>query len=283
MIRLVKDARHVLPLLQHDPARYAFHLSLTESPYAELTVWAGWYDLAQRLHAAVAVLLPSEPCVLLAAGDSHGVQQILTHLPAPPPRVFSAVEPEHASALQTRYRWLHQRAMIRMLLDANRFRTADDARVVQLGPDDAAQITELFRHARRFSLDRFQLAQGHYYGVRDGGAIVSLAAAHFVSKKHRVAVVGNVVTHPDHRRCGLARACLGAVVQRLLPDVSTIVLTVDAASLGARALYRQVGFVEHSAFVEADGKLFSAHGKARPSVVRNRLAAVRSRAATPIS
>ncbi|MFH9350516.1 GNAT family N-acetyltransferase [Kitasatospora sp. NPDC017646] len=54
-------------------------------------------------------------------------------------------------------------------------------------------------------------------GRNEDGRPVAAAGVHVHSAAHRVAVLGNVVTHPDARGRGLARACVTAPYRRLAP------------------------------------------------------------------
>ena len=49
-----------------------------------------------------------------------------------------------------------------------------------------------------------QLRDGIYFGIFVDGALVAMAGTHGVSKSDRIAVVGNVFTHPRHRNSHFA-------------------------------------------------------------------------------
>ncbi|MCB0995266.1 MAG: GNAT family N-acetyltransferase, partial [Acidimicrobiales bacterium] len=96
------------------------------------------------------------------------------------------------------------------------------------------------------------LDTGHYLGRRDNrGTLVAAAGVHVVSARYGVAAIGNVATHPDHRRAGHARAVVTNLCHRLVGEVATIGLNVRAANLGARTLYRDLGFDDVADFSEA--------------------------------
>ncbi len=67
-----------------------------------------------------------------------------------------------------------------------------------------------------------------------------------------VAAVGNVLTHPTHRRQGLARALMATLARRLLDTVPVVGLNVGTANTGARALYDGLGFVPVVTYEEAE-------------------------------
>lgn len=86
------------------------------------------------------------------------------------------------------------------------------------------------------------LDSGFYFGRRHHGRLVAVAGIHVCSLDHDVAALGNIATHPDHRRQGLAEGLVGAVCGALLAEVGVVGLNVGQANTAALALYRAVGF-----------------------------------------
>jgi predicted GNAT family acetyltransferase len=62
------------------------------------------------------------------------------------------------------------------------------------------------------------LEHGIYYGAYLAGTLVAVAGTHAVSRRHRVAAIGNVFTHPAWRGCGRATATTSAVARALIHD-----------------------------------------------------------------
>jgi predicted GNAT family acetyltransferase len=63
-------------------------------------------------------------------------------------------------------------------------------------------------------------------------------------------VVGNVLTHVDHRGRGYATAVTGAVTAELLRTCDQVVLNVRSDNPPALQAYRRLGFQEHVRFEE---------------------------------
>jgi len=100
------------------------------------------------------------------------------------------------------------------------------------------------------------LDTGHYGGIRIDGELAAVAGVHVLSERYGVAAVGNVLTHPVHRRQGLGRALLATLTRRLLETVPVVGLNVGTANAGARALYDGLGFVPVATYEEAELRLF---------------------------
>lgn len=96
------------------------------------------------------------------------------------------------------------------------------------------------------------LDTGHYVGIRSSGLLVATAGIHVVDRHHGVAALGNIATHPAHRRRGLARAAVATLCHRLLSEATTIGLNVRQHNTAAAALYAGLGFEPSVAYEEAD-------------------------------
>jgi ribosomal protein S18 acetylase RimI-like enzyme len=129
------------------------------------------------------------------------------------------------------------------LAEARRLPPADP-RTEVLGSADLPALLELFS-TDPVAGDFFHpglLGTGLYLGRRDGGALVSVAGLHVIDEANRVAAIGNVATHPAHRRRGHARAVVATLCHRLLERVDVVGLNVREVNVAARDLYLGMGF-----------------------------------------
>jgi ribosomal protein S18 acetylase RimI-like enzyme len=133
-----------------------------------------------------------------------------------------------------------------------------DPRVEWLDRSAEGRVLELRSHgedASAFFVPEL-LDGGWYAGIADGdGGLAAVAGVHVISTHHGVAAIGNVLTHPAHRRQGLARALVATLSRRLLGTVPTVGLNVGTANTGARALYEDLGFVPLITYEEAELRL----------------------------
>ncbi|HYF45747.1 MAG TPA: GNAT family N-acetyltransferase [Acidimicrobiales bacterium] len=140
------------------------------------------------------------------------------------------------------------------LPDARRLPPADE-RVAWLDRAAEARVVELRSHGEDASafFVASLLDTGWYAGIPDDGdGLAAVAGVHVISERHGVAAIGNVLTHPAHRRRGLARALMATLGRRLLDAVPTVGLNVGTANTGARRLYEDLGFVPLVTYEEAE-------------------------------
>jgi len=81
-----------------------------------------------------------------------------------------------------------------------------------------------------------------YYGIRQSGALVSVAGVHVYSAYYRVAALGNITTHPDYRGRGYGRIAAARVCESLLNEIDHIGLNVKADNTSAIKCYEKLGF-----------------------------------------
>ena len=72
--------------------------------------------------------------------------------------------------------------------------------------------------------------------------MISIAGIHVCSKKYKVAALGNIATHHDHRNKGFGKSVTARVCQSLLKDVEHIGLNVKADNEIAISCYKKLGF-----------------------------------------
>jgi ribosomal protein S18 acetylase RimI-like enzyme len=191
--------------------------------------------------------LSPQPVFLL--GEPDGIAAILRDV-IKPRSAYLAVLPDQVAAVGTQYRLEPGPQMVRMWVDAERFRRYPSAAVVRLDASDATDLNRLYGLGFGAWLPPRAVNEGVYYGIRVNGRLVSAAGTHVVSRVARLAVVGNVLTHVDFRGRGYATAVTGAVTGALLQVCDAVVLNVRADNPPALNAYRRLGFGEHVRFEE---------------------------------
>lgn len=184
-------------------------------------------------------------------GDPDAAMAMLSIYPGAV-NTYITCQPQHLDALKSVYRLSNQQPMIRMSVKAADFQPANRVRTVVLQGIDIRRVNQLYgaEGTPSYYIPE-HIDQGVYRGVVVDGKLVAIAGTHVVSSTERVAVVGNVFTHPAYRGHGYATAATSAVSEALIGFCDHVVLTVDPTNLPAVRAYQRLGYHEVCQLVEA--------------------------------
>ncbi len=247
----------------HDPAalRALLETDRPWSVYALGDLAPGFFPHCRWFHspgepAALLLLFQAfTPPVLFALGPPERLAPLLHEIDAALPLNLQ-VRPDMVPLLAPRYDCSHLKPMLRMALDPTAFVPGDLAGAAPLGPADLDALRRLFADgdASGEAPDAFvpdMLAEGVFFGVREGPELIAAAGTHLVVPQEGVAAVGCIYTRRDRRGRGLASRVTAAVVAELLRrGLPTIALNVVQANATARRVYERLGFRVYCPFVE---------------------------------
>jgi RimJ/RimL family protein N-acetyltransferase len=188
------------------------------------------------------------PQPLFLMGSDDGIGAILREV-LRPRAAYVAVLSGSLPAVTPYYKVDLGPPMIRMWVDRARFQPYP-ADVRRLYPADIGDLNRLYQLGFASWLPASSISDGVYYGIHAGGKLIAAAGTHVVSRSARLAVVGNVLTHADHRGRGHATAVTGAVTAELLRTCDQVVLNVRSDNPPAIQAYRRLGYIEHVRFEE---------------------------------
>jgi len=190
--------------------------------------------------------LTPQPMFLM--GQPDGIAAILRDV-VRPRAAYVAAAAESLGAVALHYRLDPGPEMVRMWVDRGTFQPVP-GHVVRLLPVEAGDLNRLYQLGFAAWLPSSAIAEGVYYGIRVNGVLVAAAGTHVISREAGLAVVGNVLTHVDHRGRGYATAVTSAVTAELLRFCEQVVLNVRSDNPPAIAAYRHLGYAEHCRFEE---------------------------------
>ncbi len=188
------------------------------------------------------------PQPMFLMGRSDGVAAILRDVLRPRAAYVAALPPIIPTVAQL-YRVEPGPPMIRMHVDRASFRPYP-ATVERLLPVEVSELNRLYQLGFAAWLPAGAVAEGVYFGIRSGGRLAAAAGTHVISRDARIGVVGNVMTHAEHRNRGYAKAVTSAVTAELLRTCDDVVLNVRSDNPPAIAAYRGLGYREHCRFEE---------------------------------
>jgi len=256
-----RDRQMLRAFLEHDRLRAAYAICDLDEKEFGRTRWGVAVEEGQTI-AVVLEYTGLTPQPLFVMGDPVGVAAIARDV-VRPRLVYLAAEESHLPELEKVYRIETGPPMIRMWVDRASFRPVTGL-ALRLLPAEIGDLNRLYGLGFTSWLPAEAITSGVYYGVRSGGKLVAAAGTHVVSHSARLAAVGNVMTHPDHRRRGYAQLTTGAVTQELLRTCAQVVLNVRSDNPPAIAAYRALGYREHCTFEE---RLARRRGAAWDSIV----------------
>lgn len=188
------------------------------------------------------------PQPMFLMGRNDGIAAILRDVLRPRAAYIAVTAPAIPTVAQL-YRVEPGPPMIRMNVDRTTFRPYP-ATVERLLPVEVSELNRLYQLGFAAWLPAGAIAEGVYYGIRSGGRLVAAAGTHVISREGRIGVVGNVMTHSEHRNRGYAKAVTSAVTADLLRVCDDVVLNVRSDNPPAIAAYRALGYAEHRRFEE---------------------------------
>ena len=242
------DRSLIRAFLEHDRLFAAYAMADLEDREESRSRWG----IARAGDEIVSLVLeyggPS-PQPLFIAGRDDGIEAILRDI-IKPSIAYVACLPANQRAVETRYRLEPGPQMVRMWVDRSTFRPAEDPGVEPLGANDVGDLNRLYRLGFGSWLPPQAIAEGIYAGIRVNGRLVAAAGTHVIGRRAKIAVVGNVLTQPEFRGRGYARATTAAVTARLLEFCDHVVLNVRSDNPPALNAYQRLGYAEHVRFEE---------------------------------
>lgn len=119
--------------------------------------------------------------------------------------------------------------------------------VRRLNLGDLGEFTKVVRVSEAEAAARLASPHWHYYGAFTGGKLASLGGTYL--KLPEIWIIGDVVTLPEHRGRGLAKAVVSAITDDALKSGAMAMLHVDEDNEPAVRVYRSLGFLAIQEFL----------------------------------
>lgn len=245
-IQRLTDRAAIRAYLNHDRDLTAYALGDLDDAFWPQSEFFG----ARRGGDLVALLLiyrGLDPVVLTAFGAPDDVRAIFENITLPE-EVYYLFPLPLGDLLSDYYDRPNTKREWRMVLDHTAFTASVSDQVTRILPDQAARLTELYRHAAEpgeeiVAFSPWQIAHGVFYGVWQGAELVTAAGTHVWSPAEKVVAIGNVFTRPDHRGRGYATWCTAAVTaEAVTAGMDRIILNVREDNDPAIHVYEKLGF-----------------------------------------
>lgn len=250
-VRTLTDKEQILSFLQQDRLYAAYAIGDLEPSLFAQCQWFGAEDDG-KIQALALFFTGLQPPALFTMGNTDGVTGILASA-LQPERAYFTCRAEHLPVVEASYALDEVEEMFRMAIAPADFRPFPGP-TVKLDLSHLDALHQLYRLGGGDAFAPYQLRDGVYHGVEVGGRLVSVAGTHLVSPTFGVAAVGNIFTHPDHRRRGYATACTSRVAEDLLAQDLDVVLNVNRENIEAIGVYERSGFRRYCPYIEVIGE-----------------------------
>jgi len=244
------DKPQILSFLETDRLYAAYAIGDLEPAMFAKTTWAG-AERDGRMKALALYYTGLKPPALFLMGDANGLRAILEDALCPE-WVYLTCRRQHLPMTRDFYELNETIPMWRMVLRPARFRPVEGD-CVRLSRAHSSQLAELYALGGGIAFGPAQVEEGAFYGVLADGQLIAAAGTHLVSPAYGVAAVGNIFTHPNHRRRGYGTACTSQVVEELLAQGLDVVLNVNRENTEAIGIYERLGFRRHCPYIEVIG------------------------------
>ncbi|MDP9469009.1 MAG: GNAT family N-acetyltransferase [Chloroflexota bacterium] len=250
--RAVTDREAIAAFLRTDHRYAAYALGDLDSTTRGRCTWGVAYDGEGRPMALAMHHEGLVPQPLFLMGDPAGCHAVLESVIKPRDAFFQSTTALEA-AVEDLYELERPTALLRMVVDASTFVPYLGA-AERLSPADIDDLNRLYQLGFRAGFASAILEDAVYYGVRIRGRLVSAAGTHVINRREGLAVVGNVMTHPDFRGHDFAKMVTGAVTAELLDQLPDVALNVHADNAPAIAAYARLGYREYCRLSERLGR-----------------------------
>lgn len=209
------------------------------------TTWFGWEQKGEIQAIVLLYTANNDPTVLALSEQQDTMLELVRSIfHILPERFYTHMSPGVAETVERQCKTTSHVKHYKMgLMNKASLREIDCSKVIRLTENDLEDMFALYSEGylgNWFNPRMLQTRQ--YFGMRLKNRLVSVAGVHVYSEKYKVAALGNVVTHPDYRGRGFAKAVTAALRQSLLERVDDIGLNVKAENAAAIAMYRKLGF-----------------------------------------
>ena len=267
MLVFTTDKKRLMAHFKKDPVLFAYHIGDLDDFFFPDCLWPTSFGLRGGIDDVLLMYMGGDTPTLLAFGLSDRFAALLhSYLPIAPGRFLCHFQKQFRGILRKHARETSLGTHLKMKLDETRFAefVSEEKRNVRrpravLSPADMPdqlqatirlnsshedQLRDLYAAAYPQSYFTPRMLQtGKFFGYRDNGNIVAVAGVHVVSDERRIAVLGNIATHPDYRGRGLATLVTHRLAGELVSEGKMVCLNVKADNTAAIACYRKLGFV----------------------------------------
>ncbi len=255
MLIFTRDKKRLLEHFRKDPVLFAYHMGDLDDFHFEHCQWGATYGQSPRIDDVTLLYTGLTTPTLLAFGLTDKFESLLRELiPLLPPRFHCHFQEKDRAVLTEHFAWTdlgsHQKMKLGDFRPSEKEISPEE--IVRLEMEHEPALKALFAEAypSNYFVPRM-LESGKYLGYRIDDRIVAVTGIHTSSDEYKVAVLGNITTHPDFRGQGLAGALTSRLLEELTAEDKLVCLNVQQDNAAAIRCYEKLGFVKVHEYAEA--------------------------------
>ncbi len=255
MLVFTTDKRRLEEYFRNDPVLFAYHLGDLDAFEFANCLWAADFSERSRIRDVVLIYNGGRVPTVLAYGLSEHFGELLESVvPLLPDEFFGHFQEEYRRVFlgENREQALGTHLLMKLAAEAAPATALLSSEIASLGPEHESELLALYRQAYpgNYFVPRM-LRTGRYVGYYRDGRLVATAGVHVCSDRYSMAVLGNIVTHPDYRGQGLAGGLTAYLSVGLKREGKTVCLKVAETNKPAIRCYEKLGFEKVHAHREA--------------------------------
>lgn len=256
MLIFSTNKEYLLKHFRKDPVLFAYHIADLDDRFFPHCQWGVSHKSYTQIEEAILIYHGTGTPTVLAFGLTNSFRGLLTEIcELLPSRCFCHFFAKDRPILEQEFIVEPIGSCFKMKLET--FKPTDrkleaGESVVVLTPEYQEQLVAFYKESFPGNYyDPKMHSTNKYLAVMQGTTLCAVAGVHAISDTNKIAVLGNIATHPDHRGRGYSQIVTSALVELLVKEKKMVALNVRTDNDAARQVYTKLGFVRTHEYEEA--------------------------------
>ena len=255
-IEKILDKEKLFSFFKIDLCLYSYHVGdLDDFFFNDCTYYSLVEDTKTNIREVCLLYKGLSTATVLAFGIGTNFVFLLNKIiNLLPDKFFCHYLPIYEKIFNKKYERTDLGSHYKMLLKNNsEIKIFDASNIISLNSSHHKLLQDFYTEAYPETyFESYMLDTGYYFGLLDDSKkIISVTGVHTYSKEFKLAVLGNIATHPLHRGKGYSYLLISYLISKLQETCNFISLNVKADNTSAIKLYKKLGFEICTQYKEA--------------------------------
>ncbi len=251
----VRLARH----FDSDRVLFAYHLGDLDDFYFPYCQWAvSYHQVRAKIDEVILTYTGGEIPSVIAFGLKENFNDLLEEqLDLLPDKFFAHFFESSRDVFKKKYKEKKLGTFYKMNLSVSDYsekseNEKEEFNYMVLGNSHHKQLKTFYTLAYPQNYyTRRMLETKKYFAKVEKNEILAVTGIHVYSEKYKIAVLGNIATHPEFRNKGFAKKLASLLIKDLSKTVDLICLNVKADNQPAISCYEKLGFKKTHEYEES--------------------------------